>query len=62
MLALWSSTTKALGHHVTRILLEVFKDWNEEEVITNKSITLSAILVFCFLQVICSVGCSLVFS
>ena len=32
MLALWSSTTKALGHHVTRILLEVFKDWNEDEV------------------------------
>ena len=32
MLALWSSTTKALGHHVTRILLEVFKDWTEDEV------------------------------
>ena len=35
MLALWSSTTKALGHHVTRILLEVFKDWSEDEVHVN---------------------------
>ncbi|XP_067948243.1 dystonin-like isoform X2 [Watersipora subatra] len=29
MLAMWSSTTKVLGRHVTHVLTEVFKHWNE---------------------------------
>ena len=32
MLAVWSSATKILGNHVTRVLLEVFKDWNDNKV------------------------------